>query len=169
MQGLPTQHRHKLDLPQGPFLRPVPVQRTHGLMDSSVFPRPSSPKDPNITTVGCSEALATQGNEPSQVLSGLLLHTVVSCASEFPQVADDACWARLHLAFRPGDKVLVCDGRTSEGVPNYDGPHEVVEVLGRYTFRLCNGQRLSARRLRKFVVLSKSTANLNQRVSRESI
>ncbi len=92
----------------------------------------------NTNTVLCPEALTIQGDEPSQVFSDCVLNRVMSCASELPGT-DDVHWAYLRLTFRPGDQVLVLNGRTSEGALNDEGPYEVAEVLGRYTFRLCNG------------------------------
>ncbi len=115
----------------------------HGAIDSSVASVPSSIKpgslqNPNITTVLCSEALAIQGNEPSQVPSDCLLDSVVSCATAI-SVTNDVRWAGLHPMFRPDQLVLVCSAGTSKDAPTNKGPHEVAKVLGQYTFRLCNG------------------------------
>ncbi len=57
--------------------------------------------------------------------------------------AEDARWARLRPLFRPGEFVLVRNGPVPVGLPSYQGPFEVKEVLGRYTFTLGNGQRSS--------------------------
>ncbi len=70
------------------------------------------------------------------------------CASVFLQAADDVRWDRLRPMFRPGEQVLVRSAGASKGAPTNEGPHEIAELLGRYTFRLRDGRCLGAHRLR---------------------
>ncbi len=53
--------------------------------------------------------------------------------------------------FRVGESILVKAGQVPKGSSLYRGPYEVIEVLGRYSFQLSDGQKWSARAMKRWI------------------
>ncbi len=53
--------------------------------------------------------------------------------------------------FRVGESILVKAGQVPKGSSLYRGPYKVIKILGRYSFRLSDGQKWSTRAMKWWI------------------
>ncbi len=124
-----AQHRHMPSMPQGPS----PAELLFGRKTCMAFEvRP--PDTGNVLST-----LRERG-EMGQSFGLSLIKPISNPKINDSLGEDENRWSRLRLLFRPGDMVLVRAGPVPKGRSPYHGPLKVTHVLGRYTFKLSNGQ-----------------------------
>ncbi len=163
-----SQHRHMPASAQGPS----PAQILFGRKTRMAFEHagPQSQSDgleekrlggADKNSVLCNDLFSTLQDEhscsapvTSEVKGSTSCKLLAAPISEVDWQEEDRRWNRLRPLFRPGEMVLVRAGPVPKGRSPYRGPLKVVRVLGRYTFELSDGQKWSARQMKRWIDLS---------------
>ncbi len=88
--------------------------------------------------------------EPGQRNGELPENANVSTTPRLKDTHSTPDLARICPLYHVGDLVLVKGTPVPKGCSRYRGPLRVMEVLGHFTFRLSDGQRWSARSMKRY-------------------
>ncbi len=145
-----SQHRHMPSSPQGPSPATLFFQRPTRLafeINTNIH-ADTRTQNGEHSTGSEGEPLPTANSRGSPQAS-----VGVTMAGAKTAPVESVCgqnWGKLRPLFRPGEQVLVKAGPVPKGTSPYRGPYTVEKVLGRYTFVLSDGQRWSARRMKRW-------------------